>query len=238
MIKKIFFILYFFYFFVFLDKPLYAQTTENTDYILHLRVSNVDDLYKAYQNPKPIPSSSPPVNANPPAHITVGYNTQPTSDFSLALSDNLINFGLLSPTDFIIRENIITVTGDKSYSYSVLASEDHPLTSVKNKTIIPNTTCDNNDCTDSISGIWTNTLAYGFGYRCNNLSGNDCEDGFSQEDFYKEFADINTQSPQVIMARKTKKIKKARITYKLNIPGNQPEGPYINKLTIIALSNF
>lgn len=237
MIKKFFSLLALLCLLPTLTQQTLAATTSNSDYILHLHVNTVDDLLNLNPKPPTTPTPQPtPILVNT---INIGYNKQPLTDFSFAISQDAINFGPLSPTDFIIRDTILTIKGDPSYAYSMLVSEDGPLTSTKNHQVIPNTSCDNALCSETVASSWTNTLTYGFGYRCDNLQGNDCSLDFSQSDFYKQFADESIhKEPQVVMSGTTGTTKKTKVTYKLNIAGTQPQGTYQNRLTFIAVPNF
>jgi hypothetical protein len=139
-----------------------------------------------------------------------------------------------------------------TYGYSVLVFENEPLTIIPptSKMFLPDTTCDNGACGTENSAEWTNALTYGFGYRCDNLTGADCDSSFAKANFYKHFPDIaNNDDPASIMAGIGSNNKKARISYKVNIPGYvreqapnvpgaQTQGVYNNIITYIAIPNF
>ena len=125
---------------------------------------------------KPLPTVTPTymISKPPQTTIEIGYGiNQPRQDFRFSLSDDLINFGPLSPTDFITRTSSIAVEGDPSYQYTITVFENHELQNKKN-TIIPNTRCDDGTCSPTTASNWENTLTFGFGYHCENRSGNDC----------------------------------------------------------------
>jgi len=81
-------------------------------------------------------------------------------------------------------------------------------------------------------------LTYGFGYRCDNVSGSDC--AFTTANNYKQFADTShSETPQSVMTGvNVGKNIKTQITYKLNISATQPPGDYANVVRFIATPTF
>lgn len=165
---------------------------------------------------------------------------KPAFPFVFSISETLIDFGKLSPTSLTTRTNTLTVSAGSSIGYSVVASENHPLTAKNPEIIIPNTTCDNGLCNEKIAAIWENSLTYGFGYRCDNLSEIACEESFLKVGFFRSFADESkSQTPQLVMSSmaSTKKAN-AKVTYQVNVAGNQLPKWYSNLITFIATPNF
>ena len=161
--------------------------------------------------------------------------------FSISLSSDLVDFGSLSPTNPIIRTVDLNVYSLSLYGYSVILFEDHPLkmNPPAGGANIPDTTCDNGECNEENASLWTNTLTYGIGYRCDNVVGFDCDLSFHNSNFYKSFADnSNSKSPQFVMTGIGSKNKSARLSYKVNISGTQQQGNYLNTITYIAIPNF
>lgn len=232
----------------------YADTSQGDNYIFRMEInSDPDQANLPYNQPgkyvikrnitvtptmpestKVVPKLTPP-----PTNIKIGYtDTQPHSDFRFALSDNVVDFGPLSPTDFITRESLLTITGDPSYIYNVIAYQNHPLQNEKSQ-IIPNTRCDDGNCTDKVATDWTDPLTFGFGYHCMNINGIDCEPSFGNKDSYKTFSIQDTNlNGEVIMTGQTTKSKQSKIIYKINVPGTQPQGIYQNKITYIAVPAY
>lgn len=168
-------------------------------------------------------------------------NTTSTLPFSVSLSSDIVDFGSLTPTNPIIRAVDLSIYSLSAYGYSILASEDNPLrmNSDTSGTNIPNTTCDSGECTAENAAEWINALTYGFGYRCDNIIGSDCDNSFLNSNFYKHFADTsNAQFPQSVMAGIGSKNKNIRLSYKVNISGTQAQGVYNNVITYIAVPNF
>lgn len=159
--------------------------------------------------------------------------------FAFTISETLIDFGTLSPTNPVTRTNTLTVSNSSPHGYSVTASENHPLTTSQNASI-PDTTCDNGTCTQDASAAWTSTLTYGFGYRCDNVLGSDCNNGFTDTTYFKQFPDTSKSEPEtsVMTGTGVGRNKKTQITYKVNISGTQTAGVYSNAITYIATPTF
>jgi hypothetical protein len=173
--------------------------------------------------------------------VKLGFQyIHPLRGFSFSISQSLIDFGILSPTNPVIRNAILTVNNRSGEGYTVSASENHPLQSAASGQTIPDTTCDNGACTQLVSGIWENALTYGFGYRCDPISDRDCADGFANNQSYKQFADESkNEAPQTVMLSSSNGgTKQVKITYKVNISGTQPAGAYANTITFIAVPSF
>lgn len=235
-----------------LSTTVYADTSQGDNYIFHMQINTDPDqqnlpynqpgkyIIKRPNTPIPTIPPKPPVVIRkvtpPPTSIEIGYtNNQPHSDLRLLLSDSVIDFGPLSPTDFITRDSAITILGDPSYMYSVLAYQNHPLQNEKNQ-IIPNTRCDDGNCTDNVATDWTDTLTFGFGYHCTNNKGTDCEKSFGDKDSYKTFSMNDTnQNGSTVMSGQISSTKKNNILYKINVPGTQQQGLYQNSITYLAV---
>ncbi len=160
--------------------------------------------------------------------------------FRFTITGLEINFGSLTPTNPVTRTNTLTIYNGTANGYSVKAYEDHSLLKVGTGSLIPDTTCDSGTCNEVTSSAWANTLTYGFGYRCDNVTGTDCANGFSTSTFYKQFAN-NTynESPVAVMTgTNVGRNKKVQITYKVNISGTQPAGDYFNQIIYLAVPTF
>ena len=146
--------------------------------------------------------------------------------FRFSITGLAIDFGSLTPTNPVTRTNTLTLTNGSANGYVVTAYENHGLLKQGTGSIIPDTTCDSGLCTDSTSAAWTNTLTYGFGYRCDNVSGSDCATGFTTSTFYKQFTNttyVSSTSGQAVMrGTNVGRNKQVTITYKVNVSGTQP----------------
>jgi hypothetical protein len=164
---------------------------------------------------------------------------QPTSSFSFSVSDTLINFGLLTATNPVVRTSTFTISNPGTSGYQVVGYEDRPLINESNIPI-PNTTCDNGSCSETTSALWTSSLTYGFGYRCDTIINISCSKTFSEPDYYRKFANLQKdESPQtIIIGKKSGRNRKAKITYKVNISGTQMAGIYSNSIIYIAAPTY
>jgi len=154
--------------------------------------------------------------------------------FSFSISQNLIDFGTLTPTNHVTRTTNLTVSSGQASGFTVVASENQLLKS--SSSTIPNTTCDNGDCSNIKAATWTGSLTYGFGYRCDDLSGTNCVSGFS-ENFYKPFS-LSPTTQTIMTSSKGGVSRKSQITYKVNISATQQPGTYTNVVTYIASPGF
>ncbi len=219
----------------------HAQSMSNNYYILQQEDISNRTAQKTTQNY----SNTATGSAVADVYIAKNYNVRsgfeglPNSPFVFSVSQTSIDFGTLSPNNPILRTNNLSILSGSAYSYSVLAFEDHGLTSSKGESI-PDTTCDNGSCTQITGADWNSILTFGFGYRCDNLSGNPCSDEFIDKSFYKRFANNSrSESAQEVLAGESNpKEKKAQITYKVNISPSQSQSVYSSSITYIAMPGF
>ena len=160
-----------------------------------------------------------------------------TIAFAFTIIGSRIDFGSLDAGSPVTRTNELVVSNGSAYGYQVTAQEDHALLQPANGKFIPDTTCDNGFCTPTTSDIWTNSLTYGFGYRCDNVSGTDCASGFTTANYYKQFA-ASPSAAVVMSSSNVGRNKTAQITYKVNISATQATGLYGNYITYIATPKF
>jgi hypothetical protein len=173
--------------------------------------------------------------------IQTGFSlTRSTTPFTFSISETIIYFGTLFPTNPIKRTNKLTVSNGSANGYLIIAFEDKELSALESSAFIPDTTCDNGLCSEARSAAWTNPLTYGFGYRCDNVVSSNCAKGFSEVGFYKQFANNSkSEIPHKVVSGTNGKIDKiVQITYKVNISGAQQFAFYNNTITYIAVPNF
>ena len=155
--------------------------------------------------------------------------------FSLTVSSQTINFGTLNPGEPISRTNRLKISNGSAFGFQITAIENHsPKTADGN--IIPDTTCDSGSCTQNTAASWTGLLTYGFGYRCDDISGNSCSSDFTNVTYFKQFAnkELNEPAASVMSGTNVGRDIEGEITYKINIPGTQPSGLYQNIVQYIA----
>ena len=166
--------------------------------------------------------------------------------FTFSISTTEINFGTLVPGEPVTRDNTLTVSHGSTTGYQVTAQEDHPLRvpststpaspSEAGRASILDTTCDAGNCSHTQASAWASPLAYGFGYRCDNVAGTDCSSDFSTSDFYRQFpsAEANESAHAVMSSTTVGRNRQGKITYKVNIPATQSAGIYQNIIKYIA----
>jgi hypothetical protein len=156
-----------------------------------------------------------------------------------------INLGTLVPGVGATDTNVISITSPSGHGYQIYSQESHLFRNFTGQTI-PNTSCDvGSTCTESSSGTWTSGTTYGFGFNAlginssNTVNGVGTSDIFPNDTYYRQFANVGApdfKNPQIIMTESFPvKNHRARITYKANIPGNQPSGNYETAITFTAV---
>ena len=167
--------------------------------------------------------------------VRAGFQYLRPGSFRFSITNLAITFGTLHPGEPISRTSNLTITNTSAYGYSVTAAEDHPMRVLSSGVDIPDTTCDSGTCTQVTPSAWTSLLTYGFGYRCDNISGSDCPSGFATSTFYRQFANLEgNESPQYVMQGVNNGTKTVQITYKVNISQTQAAGLYQNVIRYIA----
>lgn len=225
-----------FYYLVF-PNIVIGNTVTNNNYSIDVGTINT--------NPQP---TSPPqknqvlgISTYTPNYFTTGPNYKVTTSESSLLfesSQSLIDYGILTSTNPEIRTSDLTLSSSQ-VGGQILSDEDHPLSTSTND-VIQNTTCDNGSCSPFIAAIWTNTLTYGFGYRCDSELNEVCDTQFSSINYFKQYSDDPENQNLVPIVTNMGGINpiQATITYKVNISGTQKTGGYSNTLTYIAIPNF
>lgn len=214
---------------------LFAQMQSST-YILETEI-------------EPTPASSKPaqkVIPSKPSHIINGNGftatlgstkASDTKPFMFSISDSSINFGEIKPGEPLTRTQTITLVPGSANGFQVVGIENHPLRS-ESKHEIPNTNCDNGNCTNVLSDVWSLPLTYGFGYRCENVAGQACLAGINNT-MYKRFSNLEAgELPSLILFSSTNNRSEAVIEYKINIPGNQPQDGYRTTINLLAVPSL
>jgi len=229
-----------------------AQTMSNDNYIIKMQGFNTISGVTAgndYELRSTVGNLSPVTSEGVNFKVKTGFERLASAPpFSISLSSNIVDFGILSPTNPVIRTVDLGINSLTTYGYSVIIFENEPLTTIPptesnsaatSKTFIQDTTCDFGACGTENAAEWINVLTYGFGYRCDNVIGVDCDSSFTGSNSYKHFPDIaNNDDPTSIMAGIGSNNKQTRISYKVNISGAQSQGTYSNVITYVAVPNF
>ncbi|HYM65260.1 MAG TPA: hypothetical protein VES68_02140 [Candidatus Sulfotelmatobacter sp.] len=169
--------------------------------------------------------------------VKLGFQYIYPFTFRFSISTVLIDFGIITPGTPITRKNRLTVSNFSAHGYQVTVSQNHNLRVNASGREIPATTCDAGTCTPTTAAAWTSSLVYGFGYRCDNTTGTDCDSQFATSTFYKPF--ISSPSATVVMSSTNAGAnRRVDITYKVNVPNTQAAGLYTSILNYIATPTF
>lgn len=200
-----------------------AETMGNESYLLKADV-NLPVAKDSNQN---TPEKTIKTNLNSTYYISTGFDFYHSKNyFRFTIPDVSVDFGELTPTNPQKRISTILIDPGSAIGYIVLSNENHPLQNIS-KNIIPDTTCDDGQCSKTSSSLWTNPLTFGFGYNLNESTDN-----------YQPFASDAKNDPPVPIMNGTREKNKIQITYKVNISQTQAQGWYNNDITYVATPNF
>jgi hypothetical protein len=216
-----------------------ADTVSNGNYSID--VDNIDT------NPQPTPKKEiqqvlgTSVTQNLKSDFTTGsnYTVNESSDsFSFGVTQDAIDLGVLSATNPVIRNSEIFLT-NADHGGQILTYQNHPLHSQDNK-IIPDTSCDNGDCTELTGAPWESNLTYGFGYRCDSSNPKLCDQQFAKSDVYKQYPDNskNEVAQPVLVSNQSSGKATGTVTYKVTISATQNQEGYYNSITYLGVPNF
>jgi hypothetical protein len=218
-----------------------AQTMSNDQYIIQM--GNLNSISgkptgSGYQLLYTVGQTGPGLYSGTNYKVRAGFEyILSIIPFRFTISNTFIDFGTVSPTYAVLRDNRLTVSNGSAYGYQVTVSQNHNLRENASGNEIPPTACDGGTCTPTTAAVWTSSLTYGFGYNCENVVGTDCDSQFLDSTYYKPF--ISSPSAEVVMSGiNVGKNKTVKITYKLNIAQIQAAGLYTNIINYIATPKF
>lgn len=173
-----------------------------------------------------------------------GFPDQNSSrSFSFTLSSPLLDFGIITPTDPVIRTvNLIAQQGGALSGFAVLVSENHSPRA-KTGEEINDTLCDSGICNEIIASPWTNPLVFGLGLRVDNVQGQAGSNIFKQPFDYAQVANLEASKSAIPIMEKfftpeNNRNDEVRITFKTNVSATQKEGIYQNAISFIAIPNY
>ncbi len=186
-----------------------------------------------------IPTPARPTQAPVKNTISSPNEIVRAEPFGLQISNDFIDFGIISATIPLYRSFKIVLNGGNN-GFIVYGYQNNPLWHSGSKTYIPDTTCDNGYCSEVSSALWENTLTYGYGYRCNNIEGDICPIDFNNKNYYKQFADTSKKEfMQKIVSQNSGALNpSAEVMLKLNTSKQQNPGDYNNRITFIAVPGY
>lgn len=205
------------YYLVLVTSPAGAATRINDTFILQTNDINIQTK-DTTNTPTPTPEALP-------------------KPFIFTISDTILDFGQITPTDPILRTTTTSVSPGNTTGFSLFGLEDHELQSLTGK-IIPDTTCDNGNCQSGQASAWENTLTYGFGWQCKSSGGFDCSNFATKTTFAPFPNQIKRDVLSPLLSSFTSQETEATLIYKTNISPSQDIGLYTNELQLIAVPNF
>ena len=244
-LKFYFYLLFAIYYLLFTTAPsARAQTMENGLYKIQMgNLNSISGQSSGTNYNLSITSgeTAPGLYEGTNYKVKAGFQYVPrSSPFAFSISNTLIDFGTLSPTNPVTRITTLTVNNTTASGYKVTASQNHQLQVPTTGAIIPDTTCDDGKCSEKKASKWDSTLTYGFGYRCDATNSCSADDlSFTDSTYFKQFSD-NSKKEQAatIMSGGKGSGQKGKVTYKVNISSSQPAGQYTNLVTYVAVPNF
>lgn len=218
-----------------------AQTMSNTNYIIRMgNLNSISGKPTGSNYQLSFTSGETGSNLFTGTNYTVRAGFQyiySLVSFRFSISNTLIDFGVITPGTPVLRANLLTVSNGSANGYQVTSSQNHNLRVNTSGQEIPPTTCDAGSCTPTTAAAWTSSLVYGFGYRCDNVSGSDCDSQFSDTTFFRPF--VSSPSAVTVMSSaNVGKNRKVNVNYKVNIAQTQAAGLYTNILNYIATPTF
>lgn len=197
-----------------------------------------DDNYRIEFDKTAIFSNPTPKIASPSSMTSrsLSKDAHERTSLSFTVSENIIDFGILTGTNPVTRSNTITLKTTNTTG-SVFAQFDHDLASSET-TIIPQTTCDGGACDTKTAAIWTSSLAFGYGYHCSDEQGKGCDASFADTSFFKQFPINSAKQNPILLAQSTQTEAKKTMLYKINISTSQIPGYYSNTLTYVAVPSY
>jgi hypothetical protein len=211
-----------------------AQHFSSSSYIIDWGNFNITSGHKNstnYQLTDTVGQNAPGLSSKNGLKVQAGfqyiYDTFNKLSFSV---DKLnIDFGTLIPDTIINSQNHLTITTPSGRGYQLMAQENHPLW-INSSNLIPDTTCDSNNCTISSSATWTNSTKYGFGF---NVSGIGATAYFTNSQNFRPFAANSNNQDSQIIASENNSVKNRQLTvnYQVVISPQQTAGDYQTFIT-------
>lgn len=217
-----------------LPRLAHAQTSSNSDFTIEHK-----ELEQRTYHPENEEIQNPRIIKGRNWQAVMGFGDEKSEHyFSFKISNTLLDYGKLYPTNPILREAILEVEGLSTHGYSVLAYEDHPLADATFSNLIPDTSCDRGLCSSFTSAIWKERLTYGFGYTCEDLEKPICF-GFENTDFFKRFSDASKNEVyQPVLKAIDGSNSRAKIIHKLNLSSSQKDKIYLNNINYVAIPHL
>src|SRR3989344_9276939 len=141
--------------FIILRNQTLAQNASNNSYILQ----GGEIEQKTFTNSGNSATESSHKSTDETANTYFGENYQvivgfedikDVQSFSFLVSDRLVDYGPLTPTNPVSRTTDLVISKGSSRGYSIFSFEDRQLSDINNNSI-PDTTCDSCTCSETTS---------------------------------------------------------------------------------------
>lgn len=157
--------------------------------------------------------------------------------FGFAIDQVALDLGELTIGEHNTASNQLTITTRGAGGYTIYAYEERPLTHSAGVDIIPDTTCNNGACDETIAGVWTNSAIPGFGF---NIDSIDAVADFLDSTYFRQFADDSTgEEMQAIMnSSNVASNRTGTVTYKVGIDSSIAAGNYQTAISYVAVPGY
>lgn len=154
-----------------------------------------------------------------------------TAPFVASISAEFVDFGIVIAGEPLLRDTSLSVFPGASAGFQLSTFENQELSATTSSSLVPDTTCDNGACDETIAALWKDPLTYGFGYRC-QINDSGCNQDFAPAQNYKQFANLKKgEQPQPVFSAQG--ALQFDILYKLNIPQTDTGNVYQNTVYYI-----
>lgn len=160
--------------------------------------------------------------------------------FRFVISNTNINLGLLTAQAHNTAAHTLLINAPNAGGYTIYTYEAHPLQTIDGSYAIPDTTCDNNDCDETVAALWQDTTVGGFGF---NVQGADVASDFISSDHFRQFANKAATSPvepmEAIMSTTSAAFERqSTVTYKAGLSGSEAAGRYQTSVIYVAVPGY
>lgn len=166
------------------------------------------------------------------------YVTAHDQPIAVILSNNTINYGILSAGEPFLRSHVLRVPKNSISPINFFISQDTSPISITGSQI-PDTRCDQGICSELLAASWKSPLTYGIGFRCDTLeeSVGICARDFLDKSNYRQIPNISLKEKPALFFTTNNNMKdtKFELTYKINVPLSEQEKGYKHELSIVAL---
>ncbi len=160
--------------------------------------------------------------------------SEPSEDFTFGLSQSNINLGEIKGAKTLTGETSFTIKSPNPHRFDITMIQEYPLKNSSDKEIPP-TSCNgaNQTCNKSFAKAWTSSSSFGLGY---SLSGKDIPLDFINSQYFRPLPSLEHNDLPVFLSSSQQKTNyQEKVSFKLKVPLDQPEGTYESLINFIAV---